>query len=428
MIIIKKVLRIIIFLCLFCISFDYVYADDIDYEENEIINENEVIETSKDISKPTINSRRYVVFDRNSKMVLFGKNEDVKSAMASTTKIMTAIIVLEKTNLNDIVEVSNKAALTGGSRLGLKTNDKISVRDLLYGLMLKSGNDAAIALAEYVGGDVLGFANYMNQKAKEIGLENTHFVTPHGLDNSDHYTTAEELAILTDYALNNELFAKIVGTKQTTININGNPKTIGNTNELLGTLNGVVGVKTGFTNGAGRCLVTETKRDGKDIIVVVLGADTKKYRTSDSIKLIEYTFSNYIKANLKEEINNSLENWKSINGSRINVIKGKKEILDLSKIKIEECEIEDILLNKNNEKINININTISQIEAPVNKNETIGILSIKINDKLLKKLRIKYVENIEKKDFVDYYVQFLRDIKNSTFKSLPNLTEIIKNT
>lgn len=119
----------------------------------------------------------------------------------------------------------------------------------------------------------------MNKKAEELGLKNTHFITPHGLDESEHYTTAYELAIITEYALNNKKFSQIVNTKTTTININGAPKTINNTNELLGNLNGVDGVKTGFTNNALRCLVTSTSRNGHRIICVVLGADTKKIRT-----------------------------------------------------------------------------------------------------------------------------------------------------
>ena len=193
--------------------------------------------------------------------------------MASTTKIMTTIVILEKADLNETVTVSAKAGGTGGSRLGLKRGDKASVRDLLYGLMLRSGNDAAVALAEHVGGSVKGFAELMNEKAIELGLTNTHFVTPHGLDDANHYTTALELAKLTDYAMDNETFAKIVGTKSTTIYINNQSRQINNTNELLGVLNGVVGVKTGFTNNAGRCLVTETKRNNMDIITIVLGAD-----------------------------------------------------------------------------------------------------------------------------------------------------------
>ena len=201
---------------------------------------------------------------------------------------MTAIVLIENADLNQTVTVSTKAAATGGSRLGLKKDDKINMQDLLYGLMLKSGNDAAVVIAETVGGSIEGFAELMNNKAREIGLKNTNFVTPHGLDNPEHYTTAYELAKLADYALKNEIFAKVVNTKSYTVTINGYPKTISNTNELLGYLDGVNGVKTGFTNNAGRCLVTSVNRNNFQIITVVLQADTKKFRTSDSIKLIEH--------------------------------------------------------------------------------------------------------------------------------------------
>ena len=186
--------------------------------------------------------------------------------------------------------------------------------------MLRSGNDAAVALAEYVGKSVEGFAELMNNKAEELELNNTHFVTPHGLDNSDHYTTALELAKLTDYAMQNETFAKIVGTKSTSITINGHSIQINNTNELLGVLKGVVGVKTGFTNNAGRCLVTEVRRDGMDIITIVLGADTKNDRTKDSVKLIEYTYSNYKMYNVREKIIEKFNEWKNINSNRIQII------------------------------------------------------------------------------------------------------------
>lgn len=188
----------------------------------------------------------------------------------TTTKIMTATVIIENCDLSQTVTVSKKAASTGGSRLGLKTNDKITIKDLLYGLLLCSGNDAAVALAETAGGDISGFSEMMNNKAKKLGLKNTNFESPHGLDSDGHYTTAYELAILSDYALKNKTFSQIVGTKNYTVTINGYPKVISNTNELLGNLNGVYGIKTGFTNGANRCLVTSCKRNDMDIICVVL--------------------------------------------------------------------------------------------------------------------------------------------------------------
>ena len=156
-----------------------------------------------------------------------------------------------------------------------------------------SGNDAAVALSEFISGNVESFAELMNLKANELGLKFSHFVSPHGLDSDEHYTTAYDLAILTDYALKNPVFAKIVNTSNYSITINNYSKSLHNSNELLGYLDGVYGVKTGFTNGANRCLVTACKRGDMDIICVVLGADTKKFRSTDSIKLMEYAFSHF---------------------------------------------------------------------------------------------------------------------------------------
>ena len=283
-----KIISILVILIIL-INSTIVFADLEDTEENVNINtiKQEVIQTTSNITdNPKLDSRIALVYDRASGRILFDKNGNKTTPMASTTKIMTAIIVVENSNLSDIVTIDSKSAGTGGSRLGLKKNDKITVNDLLYGLMLRSGNDAAVALAIHVGGSVEGFAELMNKKAKELNLTSTHFMVPHGLDMDGHYTTAYELAKMADYALKNEKLKAIVSTKTCTININNNPKVISNTNELLGSVSGVYGVKTGFTNGAGRCLVTACKRDSLDIITVIIGADTKKIRTSDSMKLI----------------------------------------------------------------------------------------------------------------------------------------------
>ena len=346
----KKVISAMI--CLFVTLILYI-------NDNEIIDINETkkqaIETvSKNIENLKLNSRIGLIFDRNSKRILYEKNGLKQVPMASTTKIMTAIVVLENSELNDVVTISKKAAGTGGSRLGLRTNDKITVHDLLYGLMLKSGNDAAVALAEHVGGGIEEFADMMNKKAKELGLINSHFITPHGLDKEKHYTTAYELACMADYALKIPKFKEIVSSKNYNITINARSNLIGNTNELLGNLNGVYGVKTGFTNEAGRCLVTACKREDLDIITVVLGADTKKYRTSDSIKLIEYAYKNYEVIDIEKKIKEQFENWKQLNCNRIYINKAKQEKIDLdieslgySKIAIKKTDIDNIKMEIN---------------------------------------------------------------------------------
>lgn len=393
----KKILYSIFIFLLILLNFSTVCADDVD---NEVDFEDTIEVTASNVSElPKTNSRRYIVYDRISKSMIIGKNEDIKSAMASTTKIMTTIVILEKADLNETVTVSAKAGGTGGSRLGLKRGDKASVRDLLYGLMLRSGNDAAVALAEHVGGSVKGFAELMNEKAIELGLTNTHFVTPHGLDDANHYTTALELAKLTDYAMDNETFAKIVGTKSTTIYINNQSRQINNTNELLGVLNGVVGVKTGFTNNAGRCLVTETKRNNMDIITIVLGADTKKDRTKDSVNLIEYTFSKYKMYNLEEQIIEEFNKWKNINEKRILIIKGKQSNPKLALGAIEKATIPIC----NNDKIEYSINALTEVEAPVEQWNVMGTLTVKLNGEILENIDIVNVNEVQKRDWKDYF-------------------------
>lgn len=395
---------------IFTLFFKYtVFADDI----NEEISYNipSFIEVYSNINnEPTINSKSAIVYDRISGSIIFGKNENQKRKMASTTKIMTAIIVLETCNLDDIVIVSSKAAGTGGSRLGLHTNDKISVRDLLYGLLLCSGNDAAVALAEYVGGNLSSFANLMNAKCTSWNLTSTHFVTPHGLDNDNHYTTAYELAIITNYALKNETFHNFVETKNYTVTINGYPKTLSNTNELLGNLNGVYGVKTGFTNGANRCLVTAVKRDNMDLICIVLGADTKKDRTKDSIQLIEYAFKNYTMINIREKIMTEFNNWKMCNYSSFKVQKGISNNVDVI---LADLPFDFFPVNCNHiNDVSIYIYCKTTFEAPLNADTAIGYLTVGVHNKNILSLDIYNSNSIFQKDLSD----FLNDmIKNYTY-------------
>ena len=269
--------------------------------------------------------------------------------------------------------------------------------------MLCSGNDAAVALAEEVGESVEGFADMMNKKAEELNLKDTHFVTPHGLDKEEHYTTAYELAYLADYALKIDKFAQIVGTKNCTITINGYTKQIHNTNELLGYLNGVYGVKTGFTNGANRCLVTAIKRNNMDIICVVLGADTKKFRTEDSIKLIEYTFKNYEIVNIADIIKQNVDGW--ISQNKIFVEKGVNETL---KIKMGDIGYKTYPMKKwETEDIYIQIDCIKKVYAPIMQGEKIGEIHVMSNSETLFSVDLNVEETVRKKGINDYFWELL---------------------
>ncbi len=252
----------------------------------------------------------------------------------------------------------------------------------------------------------------MNEKARALKLENTHFVTPHGLDKEDHYTTAYELAQMANYALKNQKFAKIVNTKQTSISINGEALNISNTNELLGNLYGVDGVKTGFTNNAGRCIVTSTTREGHQIICVVLGADTKKIRTQDSVKLIEYVFSNFDYINIQCKITEEFEKWKDTYLKQVNIIKGCKNTPNIS---IEALPYKEIPIEKEKANdIQIQIYANQVIEAPIAKDTQIGTMQVKIGNETIAQLSIKIEEEIKKKNVLDYIEELIQ-------KHLPNL-------
>ena len=354
--------------------------------------------------EPQISSPIALIYDRASGKIMYEKNGNKQTPMASTTKIMTAIVVLENANLKDVVTIDSKAAGVGGSRLGLKKNDKITVNDLLYGLLLRSGNDAAVALANYVGGSIEGFAEMMNNKAKELGLVNSHFIVPHGLDNDGHYTTAYELAKMADYALKIDKFKEIVSTKSITININGYPKAINNTNQLLGSIAGVYGVKTGFTNGAGRCLVSACERGDLDIITVIIGADTTNQRTADTIKLINYAYNNFEIVNIKEIIENKFYMWEEINRGRIYVNKGVEKEVELL---LEELPYEKMAVKKE-ENIEIEVDSLFYLEAPVETNQIIGNVEVKRAGEVIEILDITAHKEIRKKEIKDYLIIFAR--------------------
>ncbi len=213
-----------------------------------------------------------IVMEVNSKRVLKEKNANEKKYMASTTKILTAICVIENVDLNKIVKINDKSVGIEGSSIYLKSGEEISVKELLYGLMLRSGNDCAVALALETSGSINEFANLMNATAKRIGANDSNFVNPHGLHDDNHYTTAYDLALISCYALKNDVFREIVSTKKITIsNSTENYKRVLiNKNKMLSEFEGSTGIKTGYTKKAGRCLVSSAIRNGMELVCVVL--------------------------------------------------------------------------------------------------------------------------------------------------------------
>ena len=269
------------------------------------------------------------------------------------------------------------------------------------------GNDCAVAIAEHVGGSVEGFAELMNKKATELGLVNTHFVTPHGLDDDNHYTTAYDLAVLTNYALNIEKFREIVGTKTTSIMVGNYSRTISNTNELLGYVDGVYGVKTGFTGNAGRCLVTACKRDNLDLIIVVLGADTKKIRGLDTRNVINYVFNNFEMVDTYEKINLAFENFNKTQKILVN------KSLQTPEIEFLDNYTYEYPINKNElSNLKTSIYTVTRIDSETPIGSKLGVLSLKCNDKILYSVDIVLKNNLNRTTWQDYFKIFLLNYKN----------------
>ncbi len=222
---------------------------------------------------PTLSAKSAVLIDASSGQILCEKNAHSRMAMASTTKIMTALVAAQNAELDKVVSVHPSAVGVEGSSIYLFAGEKMTLRDLLCAMLLESANDAAAAIAFEVGGSIEGFCDMMNQKAKELGLSDTHFTNPHGLYDEEHYTTAYELAKITRAALKDEDIKTVVSTKKMTIKpIEGNVRVLHNHNKMLSMYEGAIGVKTGFTKKSGRCLVSAAERDGLTLIAVTINA------------------------------------------------------------------------------------------------------------------------------------------------------------
>ena len=234
-----------------------------------------------------------IAMELTTETVLKEGNADARLPMASTTKIMTAIIIVEDCNLDEVITVPDEAVGVEGSSIYLKKDEQIDIRDLLYGLMLRSGNDSATALAIHHSGSVEKFVEVMNARAKKIGAEHTQFKNPSGLPDNEHYTTARDLCKIACYAMRNDTFKEVVSTRS----YKGNFRTYANKNKMLYSYDGANGVKTGYTVKAGRCLVSSAERDGMDVVTVVLNCPDMYERSK---ALLDNAFNNYKLLNLSE--------------------------------------------------------------------------------------------------------------------------------
>ena len=323
------------------------------------------------------------VIEAESGRILFEKNKDKKVPMASTTKIMTAITAIENCeNLDEKFEISPKAVGVEGTSLYLRKGDVYSTRDLLYALMLISGNDASVAIAEHVAGSTSEFVTLMNELAKKIGANSTHFANTHGLDADGHYTTACDLALITAYALNNDTFREIVSTKNTKItNSNGENRYLKNKNKLLFTLDGCIGVKTGFTNDAGRCLVSAIERNGMRLVCVVLNCGPM---FEESATLLNECANRFKKVDIT-----SLYNY----NNEVEVLDGREK---LAKLYTKEKFFYP-LTDKEVESLEIVYTLPKFIEAPLSKDSEVGKIEVFLNKGLLFSEKIYTIEEVKSK-------------------------------
>lgn len=317
------------------------------------------------------------VMEAQTGQVLYEKNAYTTHSMASTTKIMTALVAIEQGNLTDTVTVGENAAGTEGTSLYLKAGEKITLSDLLYGLLLQSGNDAAIAIAEHISGSVEDFALAMTEKAKALGAENTSFKNPNGLDEEGHFTTAYDLALITRAALKNEKFSEICATKSKTIQ--DGKQTVVNHNKLLNMYEGCVGVKTGYTKKTGRCLVSSAIRDGKQMICVTLNAPDD---WNDHKRLLDDAFSGTVRFPLLAE------------GMTVNTLSVKKSKANT----LEVLASRDFYLTERQdakfENADIKFKLPDTVTAPVKKGEIIGTAEIFYKGTLLDVVDLVAKENV----------------------------------
>ncbi len=326
----------------------------------------------------------------NDNKVLYEYNKDVKLPMASTTKIITAIVALENCDdLDKLITVADESVGIEGTSIYLRKNEQISIRNLLYGLILASGNDAATALAYEIGGSEEKFVEMMNDFVKRLGLKNTQLKNPHGLDVDRHYTSAYDLAAITNYALNNETFLEIVSTKTRVLN-EGEPNVryLRNKNKLLFSEEGCIGVKTGFTDNAGRCLVNACERNGMRVVSVVLNCGPM-FEECD--RLNNLAFNEY-------ELKTFVEPYGFV--GNVNVVDGDKNEISVATIK----GFSTVIKKSEAENYRVEFDVPESVTAPISKSDEIGKVTVFYKDEIIYEDSVystSEIENINLKHKID---------------------------
>lgn len=340
-----------------------------------------------------LSGESYILIDSSTGRVLCEKNAHNKMPMASTTKIMTALVALENGRFNDKLTIGNQSVGIEGSSIYLKEGEIITLKDMLYGLMLRSGNDSAVAIASHICNSTEEFVSLMNKKAKSIGALNTNFINPHGLHDNLHYSTAYDMALITKSAFEYEEFKNIVKSKTYLAN-REKDNYFYNKNKTLWEYNGGDGVKIGYTMKAGRCLVSSASRNGMQIIAVSLNA---RDWFNDNYKLLDYGFNNYRPHLIYDE---------GQFFKKTNIINGEKGYINL----IAEKSFIYPLKEGERERIKINIEIKNNIQAPIEKGTEIGSIYTYLNGQLINKGNLVVKDSINKTTIIHRLINKLKNI------------------
>ncbi len=348
----------------------------------------------------SLSAKSAVLLDASSGRVLYESNADQPLPMASTTKIMTALVALEMAETDTVIEIANEAIGVEGSSIYLQKGERLTLLELLYALLLQSANDAAVAIAIGVGGSVPRFAELMNQKAAELGLQNTHFENPNGLDAEGHRTTARELAVITAYALKNPTFAEIASTYKKKISgPDGGTRVVVNHNKLLRTYDGCIGVKTGFTKKSGRCLVSAAERESLTLVAVTLSAPDD---WRDHSALLDFGFENYCRTVLCDE-GGFIEALPVIGGVQDSLL-------------CVNTDFTAATLPKDHGEITVKVELPSAVYAPVRAGDILGHITYKCGGEIIGETDIEAAYDVKQIKYKKNFWQKVWDFISGIFR------------
>lgn len=349
------------------------------------------------------NAKSAILIEASTGEILFEKNADERLVPASMTKMMSMLVIIEAIENGDLkwnqeIQVSENASSMGGSQILLETGEKMSVRDLFKGVAIASGNDAVVALAEAVAGTEDAFVQKMNDKAKELGLKNTNFKNPHGLDTANHYSSARDMSLIAKELVKHEKVLEFTSVYEDYLRENTDRKIwLVNTNKLVRFYDGVDGLKTGFTEGAGYCLTATAKKDGMRVIAVVMGEADSKMRNQEVSEMLDYAFAQYKLENLLED-GYSLGKYKVYNGKAEFVTVIPKDGATILRKKGEKSSKATYEAD------------VYELKAPLKKGDVVGSLKIKEDGKVIRKVKLTVDKNVKKANYLELLGRNIRDM------------------